>query len=192
MADGQMEIPIQIRDSEVIATTFTPRLRLFSKSADSGLKKTELTGEAGQRTLVDMGTPLYLEADFEESDLMPSLETGFRECIAATDQDITNDRTILVRKVKKGKDPYLSANHQYNCIDTYFENDSRWKVHQAGSEIGTERKEALTKSLMEFPAFKVSSLSFCSETSFKTRETQTRRELSWGKAIQGQTDQQTN
>ena len=44
-----------------------------------------------------MGTPVYLEADFEEGANFVGFETGFRECIVSTFADMSDNRVVLVR-----------------------------------------------------------------------------------------------
>ena len=46
---------------------------------------------------LSMGTPVYLEADFEEGANFVGFETGFRECIVSTFADMSDNRVVLVR-----------------------------------------------------------------------------------------------
>jgi hypothetical protein len=132
-----------------VRTTFTAKLRLYEKDPETGLRGTELTTTDRNNTVVMLGTPLFLEADFEESHIFSGYETGFRECIVASDENMISDRTTLIMPLK-GKE------HQYNCKASSFKDDPRFEVHQASSTLTDRRVEILTKSLYEFPAFRVS------------------------------------
>jgi hypothetical protein len=130
-------------------TTFTAKLGLYEKDPVTELRGTELTDAVRAKT-VYVGTPLFLEADFEESNIFPGYETGFKSCYVSSDKNMATDKTALIMDMDTNKQ------HQYNCKHSFFEGDSRFKVHEASSQLTNTSFERLSKSLFEFPAFKVS------------------------------------
>ena len=85
----------------MVSAKLTPKLRLFKKNPLTGLKAGEVlllnaTQQQQQETL-EMGTSVFLEADFEEAAFIAGAETGFRECVASSTPDMTDNRAVLVR-----------------------------------------------------------------------------------------------
>ena len=96
------QVPVNIRQNEVVSAKFTPKLRLFKKSLLTGLKGEEVivlnaTQQQQQQQTLEMGESVFLEADFEEAGFVAGVETGFRECIASSQPDMSDNRVILVR-----------------------------------------------------------------------------------------------
>ena len=88
-------MPVEVRQNEIVVAKLTPTLRLFKKNVNTGLKSSEVTSASQEK--LSMGTQVFLEADFEEAAILAGVETGFRECIVATDQEMSDNRVVLVR-----------------------------------------------------------------------------------------------
>ena len=90
-----MQVPVEIRANEIVSAQLTPKLRLFKKDSTTGLKAAEVSSSTQEK--LQMGTPVFLEADFSEAAYLTGVETGFRECVVSTSSDMSDNRVVLVR-----------------------------------------------------------------------------------------------
>ena len=96
---------------------------------------------------------VYLEASFEESVALPGFETGFRGCIASSNQHFLAPNISLTRHYKENaRDTF--ANEMYNCKNANL--GRPWQVHPANSYIGKDQNHLLKLALFQFPVFDVS------------------------------------